>query len=404
MANKFTAFLTGVANGLTSPKGLVSNWQHATRLFIDDTMRLAPKHKFNYYVNFDINKTAIKSPAFTTEHITESGLLVKTADLPKFQFTSETLNQYNRKKIVYTNINYQPVNLTLHDDANGIVNALWALYYGYYIADRHLPTSAYANNHYRNTGTAVDNFRYGLDNNISAPFLNSVSIYTMGRRRFVGYTLINPRITTWDHGNMAHAEATTMAESSMTLEYEAVVYSAGTVSQGSPKGFATLHYDVTPSPLSVAGGGVANLLGEGGVLDGIEQVFGALGSGTAFDSPGNFLSTVAAGINTYQNFKNLSTEGIINEGINILTTPGAVTQIVGGVSGAIGAVFPTSEGTGTTTITEAGERSLIGYDPVAEGEVGADSYFTGIIPAGGFTNEDLGIGGDRNLPEITSPG
>jgi hypothetical protein len=60
MANKFTRFLTGVGEGLLTPKGQLANWQHATRLFIDDTMRLAPRTKFMFYVRFEIDKTLLK--------------------------------------------------------------------------------------------------------------------------------------------------------------------------------------------------------------------------------------------------------------------------------------------------------------------------------------------------------
>jgi hypothetical protein len=349
MANKFTRFLQGFATGVTTPKGLMSNWQHATRLFIDDTMRLSPKHKFNYYVHFDFDKTAIKAPGFTAKHADEAALLVKTCDLPKFNFDTQTLNQYNRKKLMYTMLNYEPVNLTMHDDANGVINAMWAIYYGYYAKDRHLPTSAYGATHYRPTDTPIDNFRYGLDNNKSADMFKSITIYTMGRRRFVGYTLINPRITNWQHGIRDHSASTDMAESSMTVEYEAVQYSAGKVSIGSPKGFANLHYDVTPSPLSVAGGGVAQLLGDGGVLDGIEQVFGSLENGSMFDSPASFLGTVAKGINTYKNLKNLSKESLLQEGLNVLSQPGAIESISGGVSGVIGSVFPKNDSGNTAT-------------------------------------------------------
>jgi hypothetical protein len=400
MANKFTAFLTGVANGLTSPKGLMSNWQHATRLFVDDTFRLAPKTKFNYYVNFEVDPIAIKSPGFTKDHINESALLVKTADLPKFQFDKETLNQYNRKKIVYKNINYQPVTMSLHDDNNGTVNALWALYYGYYVKDRSLPDTAYNSPLYRNTGTSVDNFRYGMDNNISVPFLKSITIYTMGRRRFTGYTLINPKIVQWDQGSRDHSDGSGTAEHTMTLEYEAVRYSAGSVSQNSPKGFADLHYDVTPSPLSIAGGGVAQLFGEGGVLDGIETVFGAVGSGTAFDSPGNFLSTVAAGINTYQNAKNLSKESIVEQGLQILSSPGAVNQIVGGISGAVGSVFPSSDTTNTTT--DATPKSLVTTQAAPPRPVNTST----LIPlAGGAQTFALGQGpaGENSTFQPTNP-
>jgi hypothetical protein len=357
MANKFTRFLTGVGTGLTNPKGLVSNWQHATRLFIDDTYRLSPRTKFNYYVRFEIDKTAHKAPSFTARHGDEVGMLVKTADLPKYSFDSVVKNQYNRKRIIYKNINYEPVNITLHDDNAGIINALWAIYYGYYIADRQVPVSAYNDNKYRPTKTPLDNFRYGMDNNISVGFFKSVSIYTMSRKRFLGYTLINPRIKAWNHGSVDYSANETL-ESTMTLEYEAVKYSAGNVSINNPKGFATLHYDLVPSPLSVAGGGVASLTGPGGVLDGLESIFGDLANGSTFESFGGFLGTAIKSVNTYKNLRGLSKEGLKQEAINILSNPANVATAVSTVGGVVGAVFPKSS-TNTET-TQASPKSLVG--------------------------------------------
>ena len=362
MANYFTRFLTGVGTGLTNPKGLVSNWQHATRLFIDDTFRLSPRTKFLFYVHFEIDKTAHRAPSFDLNgHGEEVGLLVKSADLPKYNFDSVVKNQYNRKKIVYKNFNYEPVNLTLHDDSAGIVNAMWAIYYGYYIADRHQPQTAYGATHVRATKTPIDNFRYGMDNDITTPFFKSVSIYTMSRRRFVGYTLVNPRIKSWSHGSVAYAEGDTV-ESQMTLEYEAVKYSAGNCAINSPKGFATLHYDLVPSPLSVAGGGVATLTGPGGVLDGLESIFGDLSQGTTFDSFGGFLGTAIKTVNTYRNFKDLTKEGLKNEAINILSNPASIATAVSTVGGVVGAVFPKSSG--NTDTVSATPKIMAGGDNI----------------------------------------
>jgi hypothetical protein len=361
MANKFTRFLTGVGTGLTNPKGLVGSWQHATRLFIDDTYRLSPRTKFLFYVRFELDKSAIKAPSFTAKHGDEVGMLVKAADLPKYNFDSIVKNQYNRKKIVYKNFNYEPVNIALHDDSAGIVNALWAIYYGYYVADRHNPTSAYNMNHLRSTKTPLDNFRYGMDNNISTPFFKSISIYTMSRRRFLGYTLVNPRIKSWSHGSVDYS-ATEFLESNMTLEYEAVKYSAGNCTINSPKGFATLHYDTVPSPLSVAGGGVANLTGDGGVLDGLESIFGDVANGSTFDSFGGFLGTAIKTVNTYKNLKGLSKESLKNEAINILSNPGNIATAVSTVGGVVGAVFPKSS-TNTDTTT-ASPKIMAGGNPI----------------------------------------
>lgn len=357
MANYFTRFLTGVAEGILNPKGQQANWQHATRLFVDNTMRLAPRTKFNYYVRFELNKAAIRAPDFTNKHQEEIGLLVKNADLPKFNFDSVVKNQYNRKKIVYKQINYDPVNISFHDDAAGIINAMWAVYYGYYINDRHNPMAAYEANHLRPTKTPKDSFRYGMDNDITEPFFNSVSIYTMSRRRFLGYTLINPRIKSWSHGSMDYA-VSEFNDNQMTLEYEAVKYSAGQVKYNNPKGFATLHYDSVPSPISVAGGGVATLAGEGGVLDGLEQVFGNISSGAAFDSFGGFLGTAIGAINTYKNIQGLSKDGLKREAINILSNPGNIATAVSTVGGVVGTIFPKSAS--TETVTYAAPRNLTG--------------------------------------------
>jgi hypothetical protein len=332
----------------------MGDFRHATRLFVDDSYRLSPRTKFLFYVQFEIDNTAHRAPAFTAKHGNEIGLLVKAADLPKFNFDSVVKNQYNRKKIIYKNFNYEAVNISLHDDSNGIVNALWAIYYGYYIADRQQPTSAYEANHLRPTKTPKDNFRYGMDNDITTPFFKSISIYTMSRRRFVGYTLVNPRIKSWNHGNVAYAE-TGVLESQMSVEYEAVRYSTGSCAFGSPKGFATLHYDTLPSPLSVAGGGVANLLGDGGVLDGLESIFGDVSKGNTFGSAGGFLGTAIKTINTYKNFKGLDLK---REALSILTNPANIVTAVSTVGGVVGAVFPKSPTTGGGT-TSAAPKAMV---------------------------------------------
>jgi hypothetical protein len=148
----------------------------------------------------------------------------------------------------------------------------------------------------------------------------------------------------------------------MTLEYEAVKYSTGNVAgpnsiiPNNPKGFATLHYDNVPSPLSVSGGGVSTLTGQGGVLDGIEQIFGDIGSGAAFSTPGGFIGTIAKTINTYKNVKNLSKGQLAQEAINILSNPGNITAAGQRIGGVVGAIFPKSASTETTT--NASEKRL----------------------------------------------
>ena len=61
----------------------------------------------------------------------------------------------------------------------------------------------------------------------------------------------------WQHDTMDQS-ASDLWQSTMTLEYETVHYSRGPIGEGGPKGFAEEHYDKTPSPNSLAGGGASS--------------------------------------------------------------------------------------------------------------------------------------------------
>lgn len=341
-------FTSGFIQGVTNPKGVCANWRHATRLFVDDTFRLAPRHRFAFYVNFEIDNHALNSAGFTNKIAQqEVGMLVKSADMPKVTFDTVTKNQYNRKKTVYTGYTYEPVTIKLHDDADGVTNAMWAQYYGYYIADRHTATAgpAYSETKYDPHAMPMQNYRYGLDNNITVPFFKSVTIYSMSRGRFLGYTLINPRIKYWAHGTLDYSAGDHL-ESTMSLEYESVVYTGGTVSEGTPKGFANLHYDMLPSPLSIEGGGTSTLGGPGGLLAGMESIFGGIASGNIF-TLGGAVNAAVTGYNMSQNVKKMDLgDTIMKAGIqavgssiagNIgIQTPGPIsTGIVHGFSNVL---------------------------------------------------------------------
>ena len=113
-----------------------------------------------------------------------------------------------------------------------------------------------------------------------------------------------------------------------------------------------------PSPISLAGGGSRSLFGAGGVLAGVEDVFGSVASGKAFESPENFLSTAVRAINTYQNSKQLSRTGI-NEELTNVTVKGLGAVSRQNVSGINNTQFPISDINSNNT-TQALPRQLRG--------------------------------------------
>ena len=355
MANKFTNFLSQAANA----SGNLRDYQHAARLYVDNFFELAPKAGWLYYVAFNINDQVLLKPGLDSSWIRERykknivGILVKSADLPRYTIKNEQLNQYNRKTYIQTGITYSPVKLTLHDDMADVTTKLWKMYYNYYYADGNYGFSggttgntsnnpaAYANNKLAEAGSTV--YKYGLNNDQKEQFFKSIDIYLLNKHKFTSMSLINPIVSAWDHSKVDQTSQDLM-ESSMTVNYETVIYNTNNMPSRNLSFNDRRYYDVTSSPLSVAGAGSASLLGEGGVLAGASDVFGDI---TGILSGEKDLTAVGA-INTLfkantllKNAKAISRQGIIEEASGVLGKTLRTIQSTGdinvGVSQAVNA-------------------------------------------------------------------
>jgi hypothetical protein len=154
----------------------------------------------------------------------------------------------------------------------GLINQLWQAYYSYYYADPLSATApgAYLRNATRSYGLAMP-VPYGLDNGSTRPFFNYIKIYQMARHEYIMYQVWNPIIKSFNHNRVDYYQAG-VHDMDMKIEYEAISYESGAVTDGNPEGFAQSHYDHQPSPLgggsggnspSLAGIGPGNILGPG---------------------------------------------------------------------------------------------------------------------------------------------
>lgn len=249
-------------------------YDHAGALFIADNLRLAPKQKFLYYVvvNIDVgivqniltNSQSLLDPTSSQSLIEqyEAGLMAKRVDLPKFTMNTKTLNAYNRKNIAQTHIQYDPVSITFHDDAADVITNLWNDYYTYYYRDSDYNPTLYQLPH-KYQPRNREGWGYSPRNQNLKPFFRNIQIYSLHNKRFTEYTLINPYITSWRHGEHdSYAGAETM-ESTMTLAYETVKYRTGYVNPVDVNGFSLLHYDNYNSPISTS---TTNVYSDSGML------------------------------------------------------------------------------------------------------------------------------------------
>ena len=113
-------FLKGFQNNLPGMK----DYRHATRLFLDDNFKLAPKQKFLFHVIFDLDER-LMIKGFSANEQYQLNTLVKNCELPRYGFNLEEKIQYNKKMYAATRIQYEPVNITFHDDNADIVKDVY---------------------------------------------------------------------------------------------------------------------------------------------------------------------------------------------------------------------------------------------------------------------------------------
>ena len=370
MANPFVNFLGGAING----SGNLRDYQHAARLYVDNFYALAPKAGWMYFVILYVNPEVANSikdstqkaefQSWLTKHRTVVGLLAKSVDLPRFSMKTETLNQYNKKTVVQTQINYAPVSVSFHDDMSNATHDLWKHYYRHYFADSldsgSLSSPASIVPKYTDTkfkDTSNQNYNYGLNNGQTVPFFTAIEVYQLYQKKFTSFKLVNPVIKEWAHDSVDQSAGNKMLASKMTVDYETVIYGKSTTVNERPIGFAETHYDRTPSPLSIGGQGTVSILGEGGLLAGATDVFGSI-ENMDMSNPLDIMNVAIKGANLAKNAKKISKEGIKEEGYSILNS------VIAGAATTDAAVI---DANGNITKTPATTRAVQGASQTISG-------------------------------------
>ncbi len=355
--------------GFTNVNSL-RDYTHASKTFTSNSFELKPRYKFLFHVSFTLNTDipAI-SKVIGSQEVTNLSYVVKTVDLPKYSVDTEVMNQYNRKRVVQTKINYDPVTLTFHDDSGDNVRNMWYNYYSYYYKD---PSQNYlapnsTNGSLGPSGNKANGFGYNArdiyesqrlgnvndwgfigeafndgtsDASGKPPFFRDIRIYGMDQHKFAEYVLINPIITAWQHDTYNYSEGAGTMQNSMTIAYETVKYYSGAIGNQRPdinvQGFADpAHYDQTPSAISRPGS-TSTVFGQGGLLDAGGGILEDLQSGGLLGAIGAVQKAGTA----YNTFKGKNIKSIaVNE-----TTALGVKAIQGSIPGAVRSVQGRSNG------------------------------------------------------------
>jgi len=389
MAGFFQDLLQGAA-GTFFGSDFLRDYTHASKTFRPNAYQNAPKFKFLFHVYFDINPEAYPGASSVNY-----GLLVKTVKLPSYTFNTVELNQYNRKRLVQTKIKYDSVDISFHDDNGNAIRTLWKTYYNYYYADGRKPKVEFAGarggkppaqptggggesasdatynlrTQYQPSITGNDDWGYvgetANPTGSKVPFFKNITIFGFNQHNFAAYTLVNPLITKFSHDTYDYNQGNGTMEMQMGLDYETVVYNEGAIDGKSPDNIVTgfgseANYDRTPSPIMRPGAN-KNILGQGGLVDGVGGAISAL-------SNGNILGAVQAAGTTYNTFKNvnlskLATTEVTNAAINYVgQTPNRNLTTSIPIFGGSGGSGYSAQG---STVPNAGQSSpsSVGTNP-----------------------------------------
>lgn len=220
----------------------LTDYKHAYNLYVTNNMRLSPKFKHLFSTVFNIDAT-VKNVISSLDNISkeEINLLCRSSDLPRYNLSTETINQYNRKKVIHTSVQYQPLTLQFHDDNAGLTTLLLETYLRYYYADSNYTTTpgSVAASYQKssaglNAGYSTDrsvSYRYGLDMpGKKENFFKSIQLLQFhpqnGVSTYTSYTLVNPKIDNLQHDTVTQ-DGTEFSVNTITLSYEAVFYNRG---------------------------------------------------------------------------------------------------------------------------------------------------------------------------------
>lgn len=186
-----------------------------------------PRLRFQYFVNFVFNKQAIgqifEDPNFTA--------LVKRVDAPSISIDTQTLNQYNKKRIVQNRVNFNPIDLVFHDTVDSLTLKFWEAYYTHHFkdGDRKVEGGEVNKRFFANDIIAPEfdgnNFGVNLDRIQDQQYLlDRIEFFQVFGGRFKRIDLINPRIQSFTPDTFDYSDTTGLSEIRMSLAYEDVIY------------------------------------------------------------------------------------------------------------------------------------------------------------------------------------
>lgn len=191
-----------------------------------------PRIKFEGYVNFVFNRD-LASFLDMENHTFKTNIssLVRRAKLPSVSFKNIVKNQYNKKKIISTGVEYAPIEISVFDTLNNEWLQVLMRYFSYLYmnprnrnaeGDRDVKLNTEAKIENTKGGFGMDNFKSGeagLNLQRTKQFFERIDIIMYHGGKGVQYSMTGPLINSFDFGDLDYS-SNEFVEFTITCDYE----------------------------------------------------------------------------------------------------------------------------------------------------------------------------------------
>lgn len=229
----------------------------------DTTLLRTPRGKFLFFVNF----LRPENVGFNRYGDPQLGIpfLVKEIQRPAIQFETETLNQYNKKRVIQKRLDYSPISVTFYDTYDQRVMDMVRDYLRFYYGDFG-PTVGQSSWNYDVTAEEFQHtdgansdwgFRPPTANPNQAYFFNRVEFYQYGYNVLNKFSIINPKIASFDYDNQDYSSQDPQTIT-LSLIYEGIVFEGNQIA-GNQTEFGQFSNTLSGvAPVTFPGEGAAN--------------------------------------------------------------------------------------------------------------------------------------------------
>jgi hypothetical protein len=197
----------------------------------------APRFKNQFFVHFQFRPQVIYPAGL--ESLKGVSYKVITFDAPKFEIQNETMMQYNKRRIIPTQIQFSPCNITWHDSKDAQIQKFWQFIYEFYFKDGKMKMpSKYEMSASTKIIEGIDagaiqnplphtQFGYHLGNKEEYPNLfSAISLYLVANLQYTRIDLVNPYLQAFNHDSLSQEDPNTLMTLTATFQPETVVYVA----------------------------------------------------------------------------------------------------------------------------------------------------------------------------------